>query len=299
MKLQSRVSLVIFSMFLLGWIIAGFFTYTLEVKNARNNIIHSAKLLLNTAISVRSFTSEELQPLFTNTIDQEFIPQSVPSYTAQKVFEHLSEDYQEYQYSERVLNPTNRKDLAEEWQVELIRRFTEKPDLKEIIEERLTKQGEAILYIAQPITVDQESCLVCHSTPEVAPPSMIKIYGDSNGFGWKINEIIGTRIVTVPVTAEKQQARGKVLAYLLLIASIFLVTYAIIGIIVKRWILSPLDTISRLTEEISLGKIEIIKSLDTTSYTSEFGKLTDSVNRLLISLNKALFENEQKAKKKE
>jgi len=286
-------------MFLLGWIIAGFFTYTLEVKNARNNIIHSAKLLLNTAISVRSFTSEELQPLFTNTIDQEFIPQSVPSYTAQKVFEHLSEDYQEYQYSERVLNPTNRKDLAEEWQVELIRRFTEKPDLKEIIEERLTKQGEAILYIAQPITVDQESCLVCHSTPEVAPPSMIKIYGDSNGFGWKINEIIGTRIVTVPVTAEKQQARGKVLAYLLLIASIFLVTYAIIGIIVKRWILSPLDTISRLTEEISLGKIEIIKSLDTTSYTSEFGKLTDSVNRLLISLNKALFENEQKAKKKE
>jgi HAMP domain-containing protein len=286
-------------MFLLGWIIAGFFTYTLEVKNARNNIIHSAKLLLNTAISVRSFTSEELQPLFTNTIDQEFIPQSVPSYTAQKVFEHLSEDYQEYQYSERVLNPTNRKDLAEEWQVELIRRFTEKPDLKEIIEERLTKQGEAILYIAQPITVDQESCLVCHSTPEVAPPSMIKIYGDSNGFGWKINEIIGTRIVTVPVTAEKQQARGKVLAYLLLIASIFLVTYAIIGIIVKRWILSPLDTISRLTEEISLGKIEIIKSLDTTSYTSEFGKLTDSVNRLLISLNKALFENEQKAKKRE
>jgi HAMP domain-containing protein len=101
------------------------------------------------------------------------------------------------------------------------------------------------------------------------------------------------------VTAEKQQARGKVLAYLLLIASIFLVTYAIIGIIVKRWILSPLDTISRLTEEISLGKIEIIKSLDTTSYTSEFGKLTDSVNRLLISLNKALFENEQKAKKRE
>ena len=100
MKLQSRVSLVIFSMFLVGWLIAGIFTYTLEVKNARSNIIHSAELLLSTAISVRGFTSEELQPLFTSTIEEEFLPQSVPSYTAQQVFKNLNKDYKEYQYSE-------------------------------------------------------------------------------------------------------------------------------------------------------------------------------------------------------
>ena len=37
--------------------------------------------------------------------------------------------------------------------------------------------------------------------PDRAPPTLLKIYGDKNGFGWKHNQIVGAQIIVVPSTA--------------------------------------------------------------------------------------------------
>lgn len=286
MKLQTRLSLVILAIFLCGWFIAGFTAYFMERSNARKDTIHTAEVLMNTAIAARSYTLDEIKPLLNDQITEDFLPQIIPSYSAQQLFARLGEEYQEYTYAERVLNPTNPKDIAHGWQVEMIREFIKDPELKEIIEERRSRTGEEILYVAQPIEIEKESCLECHSTPEAAPPSLIKTYGSSNGFGWELNEIVGTKLISVPISFPKQQAQAEFLSYLLLIASVFLVAYTTVSLIVRNWILSPLDTISRMVEQISLSNFENSQLPETRS--DELGKLSKSVNRLLISLQKAL-----------
>jgi hypothetical protein len=54
--------------------------------------------------------------------------------------------------------------------------------------------------------VSKASCLECHSTPDKAPPEMIKKYGNANGFGWKLDEIIGAQVVSVPMKVPIEMA---------------------------------------------------------------------------------------------
>ncbi len=73
MNLQTRLSSVILDIFLCGWFIAGFTAYTMEHRNAQNNTIHTAEVLLSTAIAARSYTSEEIQPLLIDRMTENFI----------------------------------------------------------------------------------------------------------------------------------------------------------------------------------------------------------------------------------
>ncbi len=287
MKLQTRLTLIILAIFFGGWIIAGLSAFALEQTHAREDAIRTARVLLSTAVAVRNYTTEQIEPLMIGQGTDEFIKETVPSYAAQQLFTRLSQDYEGYSYSERSLNPTNPKNLAEGWQVELIQHFIKNPDLPEIIDRRVNRSGEEMLFVAQPIRVNSPSCLECHSTPDVAPPSLIKTYGSSNGFGWQLDEVIGTRVISVPTSLHMQQANRSIFSYLLVIASVFLMAYAVVSAIVRKWLTTPLDRIAQMVEEISLRQTMIDVQLPETRSDS-LCHLTKAINRLLISLNKAL-----------
>ena len=78
-----------------------------------------------------------------------------------------------------------------------------------MIGERETPTGRA-LYLARPIQISNAACLVCHSTIEVAPKTMLDLYGSANGFGWKFNEVIGAQVVSVPMSVPIERAQRHV-----------------------------------------------------------------------------------------
>ena len=41
---------------------------------------------------------------------------------------------------------------------------------------------------------------------DAAPKTMIDTYGSANGFGWKVNDIIGAQVVSVPIAVPIQRA---------------------------------------------------------------------------------------------
>ena len=84
-----------------------------------------------------------------------------------------------------------------DWEADVVNIFRNDPARTEVTGHRDTPDG-ASLYFSAPIRVDDASCLICHSTPETAPVEMVKIYGTANGFGWKLNDVIGAQIVSVP-----------------------------------------------------------------------------------------------------
>ncbi len=129
--------------------------------------------------------------------EAEFHPHSVPAYAATEVFNYFRAKYSDYAYKEATLNPTNLRDRTVDWEADVVNNFRQFPAKTELTGRRETPTG-ATLFLGAPIRVTDSSCLTCHSTPDKAPAEMLKIYGAANGFGWKVNEIIGAQIVSVP-----------------------------------------------------------------------------------------------------
>lgn len=284
MQIQNRISLIILGIFLGGWLVAGLSTVSLELHDSQTESVRMARVLLNTASAVRSYTTDLIEPLDINDNNgQVFIAETVPSYAAQQVFLRLGEQYQNFRYKETALNPTNPKDTPMDWQVAVIQYFIDHADATELVNTRLNLNQEESLYVSQPIRITSQSCLECHSTPDVAPPSQVATYGN-RGFGWKLDEVIGARFIEVPTSIPTMKARRSIVSYLLLIASILLLAYLAVLLVVKTWVTQPLDQLAKILEEVTKKPLGSHAQLPETRIDS-VGQVINSVNRLISSLN--------------
>jgi hypothetical protein len=141
--------------------------------------------------------------------EPEFAAQSIPFYAATEAFNYFRKRYPDYSYKEAALNPTNPRDRTAEWEANIVNIFNKTPTKTDLVGYRETPEGPSLYYSA-PIRVDSQSCLSCHSSAEDAPREMTKVYGKNNGFGWKINDIIGAQIVSVPARLVNEAADAAV-----------------------------------------------------------------------------------------
>ena len=149
-----------------------------------------------------------------------FHPQAVSFFAALKILAYLHESYPDYSYREAVLNPTNPSHLASDWERYVIDRFRSGAVQNEFVGTFETPSG-ASLFLAQPIRVDNVTCLECHSTPDKAPPEMVTLYGATHGFGWHMGEIVGAQIVSMPEALPIQMAEGSFRAFAISLVGAF------------------------------------------------------------------------------
>ncbi len=122
--------------------------------------------------------------------------------------DNLREKFPDFFYKEATLNPTNPRNRSTDWETDVVNQFRAAPESAvEFISTRETPSG-ASLFLARPIRISNVSCPQCHSTPDQAPPEMIKLYGTANGFGWKMDEVIGAQIASVPMSRLLRMANA-------------------------------------------------------------------------------------------
>jgi hypothetical protein len=163
-------------------------------------------------------------------LDNEFHPQSVPAFAATEIFGYLRQKFPNYFYKEATLNPTNPRNRATDWETDVVNQFRGDSAQTEIMATRDTPNGLS-LFLARPIKVNNVSCLECHSTADKAPVEMIKLYGTANGFGWKMDDIIGAQIVSVPMSVPVQLAEDSFRMLVFWLAGAFVVILAIANIL--------------------------------------------------------------------
>ena len=252
---------------------------------ARDLIDQRASFLMDSMLAVREYTSKDVNPIVApmNEGPGVFRPEAVPSYSAQTVFSYLKAkpDYREYSYREAALNPTNLRDKADSFETAVIEHFRGNPALPVTTGERTTTLG-SMHFVARPIKITKESCLVCHSTPARAPASQLLSYGDSSGFGWNLNEIVGAQIVTVPQKAVFEAKDRSLFATALLFLLAFLGVGLITNTVLNQLILHPMREISRKAEEASVTPASV--SFEERSRQDEIGLLARSFERMKQSL---------------
>lgn len=211
------------------------------------------------------------------------MPEAVPSYSATTVFSLLKEEksYANYSYREATLNPTNLKDKADSLETQIIQEFRSNPTIKIKTGERHTPVGN-FHYVARPIKVSSQSCLACHSTPELAPRSQLLTYGKNNGFDWKLGETIGSQIVTVPVDEIYISKWNSLLSLALLISLSFLAVGMSTLFVLQKLILKPIRLMSARADQASVQpeSIEFSEKLRA----DEIGTIAKSLDRMKHSL---------------
>jgi protein-histidine pros-kinase len=285
MKLIIKFNLVFISVFLIGLGIAAYVADTLLQQNARAEMQHSARLIMETALATRGYTSSQVGPLLQTQMKYGFLPQSVPAYSAAEVFNGLRKKFPEYSYKEATLNPTNPRNRAVDWETDVVNQFRNNTESSEIIGERDTPSGR-LLYIARPIQIRDGACLGCHSTVDAAPKTLVDRYGPANGFGWKMNEIIGAQVVSVPTDVPTQRARTAFRTFMLSIAGVFVFVGIVLNAMLLSMVIMPVSRLARLADQVSMGNMEVpdfhVRSRD------EIRTLADSFNRMKKSVVQAM-----------
>ena len=281
-------------------LLSGTIFHLLTNRIAQEDMSYQGEFILEVMNSVRHYTNKEISPLLQSGLETEeaFISQSVPAYSARKVFEALTEkpEYRDYIYKEAVENPTSPVDQADEFELDLIAAFRKQPDT-ELLTGFRTILGQQEFYKAKPIIVKDESCLRCHGLPEDAPKSMIATYGSENGFGWPMNEPIGVQIVSVPSTRVFDIATQALLLVMFILGGVFAFIVLMVHFLLKWSVMRPMTPLVRLAQRITTDQMKAssqdeadLENLRKFAHNpDEMGQLA----RIFVQMADAVFNRER------
>lgn len=285
MKLLLKVNIVLVIVFCIG--LAGSYSAAdrLLKENAQLEIEGNARIMMESAMAVRTYTSKQINPLLQTQMRYQFLPQSVAAYSATEYFNNLRRNFPDYSYKEATLNPTNPRDRAVDWEVDVVNHFRENADARELVGERDAATGKT-LYLARPLRIVDEACLQCHSSVNQAPQTMLDKYGNANGFGWQLKDIIGAQIVSVPYELPMKRANEALRKFVYLLVSLFAFLFIAVNVSLVLMVVRPVRKLAQIADQVSLG------TLDAPEFpakgSDEIAFLGTSFNRMRCSLVEAL-----------
>jgi protein-histidine pros-kinase len=285
MKLLLKFNLIYLLVMAIGVAVSGWISRGFLQQQAVQEVVNGARLTMDQALAVRSYTSTQITPLLAPNMEEVFLPQSVPSYSATEVLAKVHTNYPEFGYKEATLNPTNPRDRAVGWEVDIVNAFRNDGSLKEYSGQRDTPTGRSV-YVARPLKITDAACLRCHSSVDAAPRSMVAKYGPANGFGWQLNEVVGAQIVSVPMALPLQRAEDAFELFVGSLVGVFAVLAVVLNLMIWWVVVRPVTRLSDLANRVSQGELDA-PEFDSRS-RDEIGTLAASFARMRASVVQAM-----------
>ncbi|GAB1540603.1 DUF3365 domain-containing protein [Scytonema sp. NUACC21] len=283
-KIGTKFNWFLVTVFIIGISLSGAALSKVLEQRAEHEVTFQAQILMATINSVRNYTQERVNPLLLPRLETEsaFIPEAIPTFSVREVFEDLrkNEEYKNFFFKDAAPNPTNLRDKADYFETELVNYFRTHPDIKERSGFRDLPEG-SVFYIAKPFTIKEQKCLQCHSTPEIAPKSLLTTYGANNGFGWKLNDIVAVQIVSLPAEEVFASARRSFSLVMGILIVIFTIVILLINFLLRKTVLERIKKIAKTAQKVSTGDMDA--SFEEKS-NDEIGALATAFSRMKSSL---------------
>lgn len=281
MNLRTKFNIVMVSAFTAGLLMAAAFVNSISQDTAREAVLSEAATMMAEVDATIHYTRRQVSPLLARAMKVQFIPEAIPFFAAQQTFDALAQTRPDYSYRHPADNPTRLSDSPAPWEADIIQTLRAQPGTTSLVTERQTDSGR-ILSLSQPVRISSPDCLTCHSTPEAAPAAMIDVYGSANGFGWKLGDVVGAQIVSMPERVALVRARVNTLHMVAALATVFVIMLVLLNLLLHFFIVSPVQRISRTADEVSLGNFDVAEFQQASR--DEIGSLATSFNRMRRSL---------------
>jgi len=248
------------------WLLGGsatIFTLSRHLNaQAEQTVRERAEIVLTAMQAARNYTQHNIQPLVKaySVTDNSFTQEIIPNFAARSIFSNFRQqdpNFLDYLYKEAAINPTNPVDLADSFEAALY------PQLEPLAgtppETRSgyrTLDDQKFFYLARPLVVNDESCLACHGNPENAPPPLLSMYGNRNGFGWNLNEIVATQVMYVPADMIFARGRQNLWTVTKTFLGIFGALFFTINLLLWRTVIRPLKILTGTAKQISSCSVD-------------------------------------------
>ena len=289
MGLRLKFNLALLAVFIPGLGISAYLSYNLLHKNAREEVLRNAGVMMEAALSMRAYTVGQVRDKLAQK-DDEFVKQSVPAFAASEMMNLLRKKYPDYSYKEAALNPTNPGNKAAGWEAEIVKAFDADAERGEISGMRASEMGPS-LYLARPFRIKDPACLACHDKPEIAPVSMVKLYGTDHGFGWQLNQVVGAQVVSVPMSLPIRNANHAFYTFMASLGGVFGALFIILNLMLYFVIVRPVRMVAAAADRLSAGRTDMSQGEPLElpeSGKDEIGVLARSFNRMRRDLEQVL-----------
>jgi len=135
-------------------------------------------------------------------------------------------------FRQASINPLNPKNKADTFETDLIKQFNNREITK--YKNIKTINGEKHLYLAIPFKKVTPQCMKCHNAPENSPSDLVKMYGDSSGYGYKLDEINAATSALTSLEGDFSEARHYLFLLSVITFFLFLIAYILIEKMVKH-----------------------------------------------------------------
>ncbi len=146
MGILPRVNLLVGLAAVVGAAVAGYVVHSILESETQRELLAEAGMLPDSAVAMRTYTSDEIEPLLADRLQKEFLPQSVPFYAATQNFLKLHEKFPRYSYKEATLNPTSPTPMGPN---RAVARAPSLADLRLILADELATESERREFLAQ------------------------------------------------------------------------------------------------------------------------------------------------------
>ena len=261
-RLGTKFSLLLALIWLFGGSIT-IFTLSKHLNNqAEQTVRERAEIVLTAMQAARDYTQNNIQPLVKaySVADNSFTQEIIPNFAARSIFSNFTQQDPgliDYLYKEAAVNPMNTADLADSFERALypqLEPLTNTPP--ETVSGYRTLDDQKFFYLARPLVVKDKSCLACHGNPQDAPAPLVNLYGDRNGFGWNLNEIVATQMVYVPADTIFARGRQNLWTVTKTFLGIFGALFFTINLLLWRTVIRPLKILTGTAKQISAYSIE-------------------------------------------
>ena len=225
-SLRTKFQIGIASFLLIVCFISAFLIYYHE-KNLLEEIAYAKTELVMAAVEAsRTYVREELRPRMFAEFGPDFfmLEAMSTSYVGRAVMDRFGRDLPDFQYRRVSVNARNPHSEADVLERQMIDYFKENPHQNNW--QGLAGSHETSQFIRFQPVFFEDSCMHCHGEPRSAPAELLRIYGDTNGFGHFPGELAGVIAVGVPVQSAlaniKERATTVFFAVFLAVSLFFL-----------------------------------------------------------------------------
>jgi len=266
----------------------------------RSQVVKDAEektaIIMSHVKATGDYVRETLRPAIFDALDRlnaqdEFIIEAMSTtHVSMQVMSRFNKDQKDYVFRRLSDNPMNKKNMADLFHLEMLFYFRLNPEQRSW--KGIVSSGtRQYLYRLNPVAMDAP-CLKCHGNPTDAPVQLVRIYGNSSGFNWRVGEVVGINSVSVPLDAAFEEAKKSAInAFLFGFISLSFLFIALF-ITFRQIVTKPIDNLSKIFKGISMGQESLGKEIPIDR-RDEIGDLTKSFN----TLARHLLEAQERLKK--
>lgn len=283
LTIRKRIMVILASVYLISLVVAVTGGYFVLKQEATREAIEKTELFAAIMSANQRYMAQNIRPDINEKLPGYYFPEAtVGIQMLVETAELIQQEYPEYIFRVVSPNPLNKTNLSDDFENRIIKGFSREE--YDHWEGFIEKEGKKYYATAIPVEARRD-CIWCHSTPAEAHPDMVEEYGTESGYGYKLGEIVGARIIYVPTAKAMELARKKLAITIITLSILSFIAFFLIDAVINRSVVTPIEKLTEIATEISKGKMDR-EFIVTTE--DEIKALAEAFNRMKVSLSKAI-----------